>query len=44
MELRLQEMNDNKKVVLKGSSTSIRKFNNRGETFITESGVYDRLF
>ena len=38
-------MNDNKKVKMSNSlSTGVRKFANRGETFITESGVYDLIF
>ena len=43
----VKEMNENKKIVMKNSncgSTALRKFANRGETFITESGVYDLIF
>ncbi len=40
-------MNLKKKIILKNSdvdSIDFRKINNRGETFITESGVYDLIF
>ncbi|WP_283696593.1 phage antirepressor [Clostridium perfringens] len=40
-------MNLKKKIILKNSdvgSIDFRKLNNRGETFITESGVYDLIF
>ncbi|WP_317311278.1 phage antirepressor KilAC domain-containing protein [Clostridium thermobutyricum] len=43
----LKEMNLNKKVLLKNSDVDLidfRKLNNRGETFITESGLYDLIF
>ena len=43
----LAEMNNNKKIILKNSdvgSIDFRKLNNRGETFVTESGVYDLIF
>lgn len=43
----IREMNDNKKLKLKNSdwvSNPLRKLNNAGETFITESGVYDLIF
>ena len=41
------EMNEKKKVIIKNSdvtSSNFRKLNNRGESFITESGVYDLIF
>lgn len=43
----LQDMNENKKIKLTNSgvhSMNIRKLNNAGEVFITESGVYDLIF
>ena len=43
----VKEMNENKKILLKNSdcgSTALRKLNNRGEVFVTESGVYDLIF
>lgn len=41
------EMNDRKRKIIKNSdviSNHFRKLNNRGESFITESGVYDLIF
>lgn len=43
----LRNMNENKRVKLTNSDvglTNIRKLNNAGEVFITESGVYDLIF
>lgn len=43
----VQRMSDNKKVLLKNSDGTIsphRKFNNAGELFITESGLYNLIF
>ena len=43
----LSKMNDKKKIIITNSdvvSTDFRKLNNRGEAFITESGVYDLIF
>ncbi len=43
----LSKMNDKKKFIIKNSdvvSNDFRKLNNRGEAFITESGIYDLLF
>ena len=43
----VQRMNDNKKILLKNSDGTIsphRKFNNAGELFITESGLYNLIF
>lgn len=43
----IKGMNLNKKIIIKNSdvdSIDFRKLNNRGEIFITESGVYDFIF
>ena len=43
----LSKMNDKKKIIITNSdvvSNDFRKLNNRGEAFITESGVYDLIF
>ena len=43
----IKGMNLNKKIIIKNSdvdSIDFRKLNNRGEIFITESGVYDLIF
>ena len=47
IRMNLREMNEKKKIKLKNSdvnSTDIRKLNNAGEVFVTESGVYDLIF
>lgn len=43
----LSKMNDKKKIIITNSDVALndfRKLNNRGEAFITESGVYDLIF
>ena len=43
----LSEMDENEKILLKNSDVrlnDIRKFNNAGETFLKESGVYELIF
>ncbi|MCE7699046.1 MAG: hypothetical protein K8E24_009565 [Methanobacterium paludis] len=43
----VQRMSDNKKILIKnsdGTNSPHRKFNNAGELFITESGLYNLIF